>query len=109
MHLNAVPDFFVFSSYLDLLWGKFSAQENDLQAGFVVFEVLEQLNRALNDGTGGKGFEEVLQSGVVEVLVVVLATELSDETGFMGLAEGEIECGVEGEDVYHIKICNLIL
>jgi hypothetical protein len=43
------------------------------------------------------------------VLVVVLATELSDETGFMGLAEGEIECGVEGEDVYHIKICNLIL
>ncbi len=73
------------------------------------FEVLEQLNRALNDGTWGKGFEDVLESGVIEVLIVVLATELSDETGFLGLAEGEIKCGVEGEDVYHIEICNLIL
>ena len=52
---------------------------------------------------------KIFKSGVFEVEVLVLATELSDETGFVGLAECEINAGLESEDVNHCDFCNLTL
>ena len=70
---------------------------------------MEQLYGCLDDDAISERFLYGVEDGILEVLVLVLSGELSDETGFSRLAECEIGRWLQWEDVEHFIFCNLTL
>lgn len=107
-NFDALADFFVISFELKLLFSEDSADENGLNAGPERLKLVKNIDGCLNDGTDSAGLLKGFESGIVEVLIVIFATELGNKAGFLGLSECKINGGLEGENVEH-NFCNLTL